>query len=583
MFRLLRYMKKYWYIAILAPIFMIIEVGMDMFLTKYMQLMVDDGISIGSMDNIIHYGLIMIGILVLGVAGGMLSNIFTNISCYKFGNDLRKAVFTKIMDLSIHQADKFKTGSLVTRVTNDITQIQNMIAMCLRGLIRSASFFVLGIIFTLSISKNFGGVLLVVLPLEIVLMIIFMAILFPVFKKIQDKLDKVNTVVLENVQGSRVVKAFSKEQYEYNRFVGVNYDYTEKVLFVSKITAFLSPLLNLIVYGGQIIIYYMGGTVIVDAFKNGITPTLMVGQITQAITYITMICMSLLMLGMTFTMIARAYASASRINEVLDEKLELIDGNLDIALIEDKDKGTISFEHVSFGYPGAKEDILKDLNFNVKKGETIAVVGSTGCGKSTLVNLMVRLFDTKSGTVYINGHDVKEYKKEDLHKIVAICLQKAELFAGTIEDNIAFGKPDATLDEIKWAARVAQAEEFILGKDEGYQEVVTEKGTSLSGGQKQRMSIARAILRKPEILIFDDSTSALDLVTEAKLYQAMKADLFYVTKIIVAQRIATAKNADKILVLDKGVIESFGTHEELMEKSLVYKDIYLSQLKREEE
>jgi ATP-binding cassette subfamily B protein len=576
-------MKKYWYIAIHAPIFLIIEVGMDMFLTKYMQLMVDDGISIESMDNIIHYGLIMIGILVLGVAGGMLSNIFTNISCYKFGNDLRKAVFNKFMDLSIHQADKFKTGSLVTRVTNDITQIQNMIAMCLRGLIRSASFFVLGIIFTLSISKNFGGVLLVVLPLEIVLMNIFMAILFPVFKKIQDKLDKVNTVVLENVQGSRVVKAFSKEQNEYNRFVGVNYDYTEKVLFVSKFTAFLSPLLNLIVYGGQIIIYNMGGTVIVDAFKNGITPILMVGQITQTITYITMTCMSLLMLGMTFTMIARADASASRINEVLDEKLELIDGNLDIALIEVKDKGAISFEHVSFGYPGAKEDILKDLNFKVKKGETIAVVGSTGCGKSTLVNLMVLLFDTKSGTVYINGHEVKEYKKEDLHKIVAICLQKAELFAGTIEDNIAFGKPDATLDEIKWAARVAQAEEFILGKDEGYQEVVTEKGTSLSGGQKQRMSIARAILRKPEFLIFDDSKSARDLVTEAKLYQAMKADLSYVTKIIVAQRLATAKNADRILVLDKGVIESFGTRDELMENSLVYKDIYLSQLKREEE
>lgn len=583
MFKLLRYMKKYWYIAILAPIFMIIEVGMDMFLTKYMQLMVDDGIAIGSMDNIIRYGLIMIGILFLGVLGGMLSNIFTNISCYKFGNDLRKAVFSKIMALSIHQADKFKTGSLVTRVTNDITQIQNMIAMCLRGLIRSAAFFVLGIIFTLSISTNFGVVLAIVLPLEVILMIIFMVILFPVFKKIQDKLDKVNTVVLENVQGARVVKAFSKEKYEYDRFVGVNYDYTEKVLFVSKITAFLSPLLNLIVYGGQIIIYYLGGTIIVDAFKNGVAPELMVGQITQAITYITMICMSLLMLGMTFTMIARAYASSSRINEVLDAKLELMDGALDVNTIKDSDKGTIVFDHVSFGYPGAKEDVLKDLSFKVAKGETIAIVGSTGCGKSTLVHLMIRFFDTKSGTVYIDGHDVKEYKKEDLHEIVGICLQKAELFAGTIEENIAFGKPDATLDDVKKAARIAQAEEFILQKDEGYNEPVTEKGTSLSGGQKQRMSIARALLRKPEILIFDDSTSALDLVTEAKLYKAMNEEISSMTKIVVAQRIATAKNADKILVLDKGLIESFGTHEELMKKSPVYKDIYLSQLKREDE
>ena len=582
-FRLLRYMKKYWYLAILAPLFMVIEVGMDMVLTMYMQQMVDNGISIGSMENVIKYGLIMIGVLIIGVAGGMLANVFTNLSCYKFGNDLRKAVFSKIMDLSLNQSDRFKTGSLVTRVTNDITQIQNMIAMCLRGLIRAGSFFVLGIIFTLSISLRFGIVLAIVLPVEIILMLIFMRFVFPVFKQIQERLDKVNSVVLENVTGSRVVKAFSKEEYEYNRFYNVNNDYTDKLLFVSKITAFISPLLNLIVYGGQIIIYYLGGTAIIDAFKKNIAPELMVGQITQAVTYISMICMSLIFLGMTFTVIARAYASASRINEVLDAKVEIVDGELTLADVKDSDRGTVVFNHVSFGYPLAKTNVLNDLSFKINKGETIAIVGSTGCGKSSLVNLIVRFYDTTDGSIMVSGHNVKEYKKEELHKMVAICLQKAELFAGTIEENIAFGNMNANSEEVKKAARIAQAEEFILTKDLGYDEPVAEKGTSLSGGQKQRLSIARAILRNPDILIFDDSTSALDLVTEAKLYNEMKNELKDVTKIVVAQRIATARNADKILVLDNGEIESFGTHEELMEKSMVYKDIYSSQLKREDE
>ena len=293
--------------------------------------------------------------------------------------------------------------------------------------------------------------------------------------------------------------------------------------------------------------------------------------------------MSLIFLGMTFTVIARAYASASRINEVLDAKVEIVDGELTIADVKDSDRGTVVFDHVSFGYPLAKTNVLNDLSFKINKGETIAIVGSTGCGKSSLVHLIVRFYDTTEGSIMVSGHNVKEYKKEELHKMVAICLQKAELFAGTIEENIAFGNMNATKEEVKKAARIAQAEEFILTKDLGYDEPVAEKGTSLSGGQKQRLSIARAILRNPDILIFDDSTSALDLVTEAKLYNEMKNELKDVTKIVVAQRIATARNADKILVLDNGEIESFGTHEELMEKSMVYKDIYSSQLKREDE
>jgi len=576
MLKLMKYLKKYWYIALLAPIFMIIEVSMDMFLTSYMQKIVDFGISTGNFDNIIKYGLIMIGILILGILGGILANVFTNLTSYRFGNDLRKAVFSKIMTLSNSQTDNFKTGSLVTRVTNDITQIQNVISMCLRGLVRAASFFVLGIIFTLSITRKFGIILLIILPVEIMLLLIFMKLVFPVFKRIQEKLDRVNTVMHENVSGARVVKAFSKEEYEYNRFTGVNDDYTAQNLYVSKIGALLMPILNLVVYFGQIVIYYIGGTAIIDAFKSVTGPDILVGQITQAVTYISMICMSIMMLGMMFTNLARANASSARVCEILDTIPELLDGELKCS---NNVKGEIEFKNVSFKYPKASNNVLTNLNFKINKGETLAIVGSTGCGKSTLVNLIVRFFDVTNGEVLVNNINVKDYKKEELRNIVAICLQKAELFAGTIKDNISFGNVEASEEEVVDAAKIAQAHDFIMSKDDGYNEFVAEKGTSLSGGQKQRLSIARAIIRKPQILIFDDSTSALDLVTEANLYKELNSKMDDVTKIIVAQRIATARNANRIMVIDNGTIESIGTHEELMNSSLVYRDIYLSQLK----
>ncbi len=579
MIKILKYLKKYWYFALLAPLFMIVEVAMDMFLTSYMQKIVDFGISTNNFNNIIKYGLIMIIILICGVIGGILANVFTNIASFKFGNDLRKAVFDKIMNLSSHQADNFKTGSLVTRVTNDITQIQNMISMCLRGLVRALSFFILGIIFTLSITKKFGIILLIILPIEIILLIIFMKLVFPVFKKIQEKLDRVNTVMHENVTGARVVKAFCKEDYEYHRFKKVNDDYTGENLYVGKITSFLMPLLNLIVYFAQIIIYYIGGTAIIDGAKSIVGPEILVGQITQAVTYISMICMSIMMLGMMFTNIAKAYASSSRISEVLETIPELLDGDFDIS--NKKEKGVIEFKNVSFKYPLTSNNVLNNLTFKINAGETLAIVGSTGCGKSTLVNLLVRFYDSTDGEVLVDNVNVKKYKKEDLRNIVGICLQKSELFAGTIKENIAFGVENIGNEEIIKAAKIAQANNFIVEKDLKYDEFVAEKGASLSGGQKQRLSIARAILRKPEILIFDDSTSALDLVTEANLYRELNEKMPNITKIIVAQRIATAKNADRIMVLDNGQIESIGSHEELMQKSNVYRDIYLSQLKED--
>ena len=579
MLKLLKYVKKYWYFAILAPTFMFLEVFMDMLLTLFMEKMVDFGVQTGNINNIIKYGLLMLLFLFIGVACGILSGVFTNLTSFKFSNDLRKDVFKKIMHLSYNQTDKFSTGSLVTRVTNDITQVQNLLSMALRMFIRALSFFILGIVFTLNINIEFGYILLIILPIEILVIIIFVKLAFPIFSVIQTKLDKVNTIVHENLTGARVVKAFSKEDYEYSRFKGANDEYTQKNLYVGKISAFLMPILMIIVYIGQIVIYYVGGNSILEASKNAlkINDMILVGEISQAITYISMICMSIMMLGMIFTSLARATASAKRINEVLDCEEEIKDGKKDINLEE---TGTLEFKNVSFKYPGSSSYSLQNISFKANKGDVIAIVGATGSGKSTLVNLITRFYDVSEGEILVDNINVKDYTQKELRNKVAICLQKAELFSGTIKDNIKWGKEDASDEEVDEACSIAQAKEFILSKEKGYDEYVEEKGTSLSGGQKQRLSIARAIIKKPEILIFDDSTSALDLVTESKLHQAMNEKIKDITKIIVAQRISTARNAKKIIVLDNGQIVGFDTHDNLMKNCEIYIDIYNSQLKK---
>ena len=580
MFKLLRYLKKYWFIALLAPTFMVGEVAMDMLLTSYMEKMVDYGIQTMNMDNVVKYGLIMLGIVAIGVLAGILSGVFTNIAAFKFSNDLRKDLYSKIMKLSLNQTDDFRTASIITRVTNDVTQIQSMVSMSLRMLIRAVSFFILGIVFTLSISIRFGTVLLIVLPIEVLLIALFIKVIFPVFKKIQAKLDKLNTVVHENVDGARVVKAFSKEPFETNRFVKANEDYTNENFFIAKMSAFAMPVISLIIYVAQIVIYYIGGTSLISAARDYIEPTLMVGQITQANTYIMMVCMHMIMLGVMLSVFARGFASASRINEILDAPLELSDGN------EDKDTltehGTIEFKNVSFKYPGAANNALTDVSFRINQGDTVAIVGSTGCGKTTLVDLIPRFSDATEGEVLVDGRNVKDFKKTELRETVSICLQKSELFEGSIKENISYGRCDASDEEINKAASVAQVTEFLPTKEKGIDDSVGEKGSELSGGQKQRVSIARALLMNSEILIFDDSTSALDLVTESKLHDALKREYPNTTLLIVAQRIATAKHADKIIVLDDGMVSGFDTHDNLMKNNAIYQDIYNSQLKKEE-
>lgn len=592
MFKLLKYLKKYWYFALLAPIFMIAEVTMDMLVTNKMGTMIDIVNSYGPTSNnnqflntIVSNGIIMLALVLIGVVSGILSGVFANLASQKFANDLRKGLFSKIMHLSFQQSDDFSTASLVTRVTNDVTAVQTMIAMAIRMFIRSLSMFILGIVFTLQISKQFMIILAVALPLEILIMVFFMIKAFPMFSIVQTKLDKVNSVVHENLTGARVVKAFSKEDYEYNRFVEANDTLTNITLKVNKLMAIIMPLFMLIVYAGMIAIYYIGANSQFDAmlylenFATSIDPKISVGEMEKATTYIMMIMSSLLMIGMTFANMARAAASGKRINEVLETPDIICDGNLDVKTL--KETGTIEFKNVDFAYPNASASVLENINLKIEKGETVAIVGATGSGKTTLVNLITRFYDVTKGEILVDGENIKNYKLVDLRNKIAIVLQKAELFAGTIKENIKWGNPNATDEEVEWAANIAQAIEFIDSKEKKFDEYVEEKGTSLSGGQRQRLSIARAIVKKPEILIFDDSTSALDLVTEAKLYKAMRYNIADTTKIVVAQRIATAKNADKIVVLDGGTIIAYDTHENLLANCEIYQDIYNSQLKRE--
>lgn len=592
MFKLLKYLKKYWYFALLAPIFMIAEVTMDMLVTNKMGTMIDIVNSYGPTSNnnqflntIVSNGIIMLALVLIGVVSGILSGVFANLASQKFANDLRKDLFSKIMHLSFQQSDDFSTASLVTRVTNDVTAVQTMIAMAIRMFIRSLSMFILGIVFTLQISKQFMIILAVALPLEILIMVFFMIKTFPMFSIVQTKLDKVNSVVHENLTGARVVKAFSKEDYEYNRFVEANDTLTNITLKVNKLMAIIMPLFMLIVYAGMIAIYYIGANSQFDAmlylenFATSIDPKISVGEMEKATTYIMMIMSSLLMIGMTFANMARAAASGKRINEVLETPDIICDGNLDVTTL--KETGTIEFKNVDFAYPNASASVLENINLKIEKGETVAIVGATGSGKTTLVNLITRFYDVTKGEILVDGENIKNYKLVDLRNKIAIVLQKAELFAGTIKENIKWGNPNATDEEVEWAANIAQAIEFIDSKEKKFDEYVEEKGTSLSGGQRQRLSIARAIVKKPEILIFDDSTSALDLVTEAKLYKAMRDNIANTTKIVVAQRIATAKNADKIVVLDGGTIIAYDTHENLLANCEIYQDIYNSQLKRE--
>lgn len=577
--KVLRYLKPYWLFALLCPLAMILEVSMDLLQPTLMSDIVDNGIlGDAAADENLRYvlitGLKMLVFSLIGCFGGIASAAFGTAAAQKMGNDLRKDAFAKVMHMSFQQTDKFTTGSLVTRLTNDITAIQEFVAMSLRMFVRTGMQFIGGIAVILTLNVNFGIVLVISLPVQLIAVAIIMKKASPLFSIVQSRLDKVNSVVQENVSGARVVKAFTREEYEINRFDNANTDLMTTNLKVQKLLATLNPILMIIMNASVIAIIMIGGFQ-VEA------KAMQVGEVMAAVTYITQILMFVMMVGMMFQQVSRSAASMKRVNEVLSTNPVISDGNKSA---DSDNSGTVEFRNVGFSYPGSSgKPVLSGIDLKVGKGQMIAILGSTGCGKTSLVNLVPRFYDATNGDVLVDGVNVKDYDVDTLRSKIGVVLQKSELFSGTVAENIRWGCETATDEEVKTAAKIAQAEEFIDGFNDGYDTMISEKGASLSGGQKQRMAIARAIIKKPEILIFDDSTSALDLSTEAKLHKALRENLSGVTVIMIAQRIASVMRADKIAVLENGSICAFGTHKELMESSSVYRDIYYSQMKQGEE
>lgn len=568
--KLIRYLKPYWLFALLTPLTMVVEVAADLMQPRLLETIINEGVAASNMKVIWTIGAQMLLIAFIGGAAGISSAYFGSVSSQSFGCDLRNDTYKKVMSLSLEQTDKFTTGSLITRITNDITTVQNMVSMALRMFVRSPLTFIGGIIMALSISWKYAIVIAIALPVEIFGMVLVLRKANPLFKQTQKRLDDVNSVVQENVGGARVVKAFVREDHEIGRFDKANTALRDVNYKVLKLLSIIMPLMMIIMNATIIAVILVGGYQVQAA-------ELKVGSIMAGVNYVTMILSSLLMVGMMFQQIARASASSSRICDVL--YCEPVIKTPDSSVPSVSKEGKVEFRNVSFSYPGTSgRPVLSGIDLTVNPGEYLAILGATGSGKSSLVRLIPRFYEVTSGELLVDGKNVREYDLEELREKISFVLQKTELFAGTIADNIRWGKADATDEEVREAARIAQVEEFINEFNDGYDTMIEQKGTSLSGGQKQRVSIARALVRKPEIVIFDDSTSALDIGTETRLRKALRESLEDTTIIMIAQRIASVMQADRIAVLENGVITACGSHEELMKTSATYRDIYDSQL-----
>lgn len=573
-----KYIKKYLFFAILAALFMIGEVMMDLIQPSLMSKIVDDGVlglnagGMGNLNLIWNLGIRMILLVLFGGFCGSMNNVFVHMSGQNIGNEIRKDCFRNIMTFSFRQIDRFSTGSLVTRVTNDITQVQNFVSQFVRGMIRTTLLTFGSMYCMFRLNSTFGLIVLCAFPFILGCLAFCLSKANPLFSKLQAQLDSINAIMQEDISGIRIIKACVRELYEKLRFQKANDELIKTQLKVLVIFAFMNPVINALMYI-VVAVILLSGSFIVK--KGGATP----GSVMAAITYTTQLLNGILMLVMLFQNISRGYVSWKRVREILDSTPELKDGDFDG---NTERMGEIEFKDVSFSYPGSEQTVLEHINLKIRQGETVAIMGATGCGKTSLVNLISRFYDTTTGAVLVDGVDVKEYKQKALRKKIAVTLQKSELFSASIQKNIAWGNPEAGEADIHSAAIVAQADDFICLTPEGYHTLVAERGMSLSGGQKQRISIARAVVKPAEILIFDDSTSALDLKTEADLYKALEESHSNSTKIIVAQRIASVRRADRIVVLDSGRISDVGTHKELMERCSIYQDIYSSQMGEEE-
>ena len=575
-----RFKKKEWLFSFIALILIIVEVWLELKMPDYMSQITKLVQTEGSkMSEIIYNGTWMIicafGSLVAAVITGyIIANVASS-----FSMNLRKNIFTKVEELSMSEIKLFKTNSLITRTTNDITQIEMLISFGLQLLLKAPITAAWAIFKILNKSWQWSAATAVAVVILLSVIGIITIIVMPKFKIVQKLIDKVNGVTRENLTGIRVVRAFNAEKYQEDKFEEVNEKLTNQQLFNQKKFAILSPIMFLVMNGLALSIYFIGSSLIDGALMaNKIA---LFGDMVVFSSYAMQIIMSFLMLAMIFMMLPRAQVSAERINEVLETKNSVIEGNFKE---KTKETGTVEFKNVSFKYPDAEEYVLKNISFKANKGETVAFIGSTGSGKSTLINLVPRFYDASEGEVLVDGINVKEYKEETLNNKLGYIPQKAVIFNGSVDFNVSYGKSSnkKSEEDVKTAIKVAQAKEFVEKMDEQYQTELSQNGTNISGGQKQRLAIARAIARNPEIYIFDDSFSALDYKTDSVLRKELKKHTKDATNLIVAQRIGTIMNADKILVLDNGECVGIGTHKELLKSCEVYKQIALSQLSKEE-
>ncbi len=572
--RYLKYIKPYWYAFILGPILMITEVVGEVILPAYMAKIINIGAANRDVPYIVGTGITMIIIAFVMMAGGIGGAWFASKASISFGADLRNDCFKKVQKFSFTNIDTFSTGSLVTRLTNDITQVQNLIMMALRMMLRAPGMLIGAIIMAFSMNAGLARIFLVIMPVMIVVITIIMRTAFPRFTMMQKKLDKVNSNIQETLQNVRVIKSFVRGEYEEERFSRSNEDLKDSSLRAFKVVIFQMPLMAFFMNATTLLVVWMGG-------KQVLVGDMPVGNLTAFTTYIVQVLMSLMMLAMVLLQSSRAIASAKRINEVLDTEIDLTDdraGKKD-ALVQ---KGRIEFRGVSFRYyKESQEKVLDDINLTIEPGQTVGIIGSTGCGKSTLVSMIPRLYDADEGSVLVDGVDVRDYSLKNLRNGVGMVLQKNVLFSGTIEENLMWGDEDASEEEVIKASEAAQAAAFLQTFPDGWQTQLGQGGVNVSGGQKQRLCIARALLKKPRILILDDSTSAVDTATEAKIRESFTGTLKETTKLIIAQRITSVMEADQIVVMDEGKIVGLGRHQDLLADCSAYQEIYYSQMERQ--
>ncbi len=564
---LAKQIKQFKLASILTPFFMFMEVLTETIIPLLMASMIDNGVNKGNMNHILYIAMLMMGMALLALFTGYMGNRLGAYAGCGFAHNLRETMYERIQEFSFSNIDKFSTAGLVTRLTTDVSNVQMAYSMGLRMAVRAPSNLIVAMVMAFLISPKIALIYVAATVILMIAIVILLPITSRNFRAVFTKYDDLNESVQENVSAIRVVKAYVREDYEQEKFNKAAGNIYRLFVKAEKLTATFMPFMSFIIYGSILLVSWRGAHLIAVG-------ELTTGNLTTLLTYCMQILMSMMMLGMMFVMITMSAASAKRIAEVIEEESDLKEPEDPLYEVPD---GSIVFDHVDFAYKKDDNLILSDIDLKIASGETVGLVGATGSGKSSFVSLIPRLYDTVKGNVYVGGHNVKEYDLDTLHNAVAMVLQKNELFSGSIYDNLRWGNENATDEECQKAAAIAQASEFIERFPDGYNTHIEQGGTNVSGGQKQRLCIARALLKNPRILILDDSTSAVDTATEAKMRKAFREDIPDITKIIIAQRISSVQDADKIIVLDDGKISAYGTHEELLQSSPIYASIYESQ------